>query len=256
MTTPSSLPPPGSSPRISLVIPAHNEEKYLPRLLDSVDAARARYEASGGALEVVVADNVSTDATADVAAERGCRVVPAEIRCIGAVRNAGARTSRGEIVAFVDADARIHPQTFVAIDEVMRSERVVGGATGVTLERWSLGIALTYATMIPLVWLTGFDTGVVFCRRTDFEAVNGYDESRRVAEDVMFLLALWRLGRKRGQRLVRLRRAKALASVRKFDEFGDWHYFALFRHAGAFLLKRDKRAADEFADRYWYQPRR
>jgi len=49
-----------SPPRISLVIPAYNEEKYLPRLLDSVDAARARF-AGRGDVEVIVADNVSTD---------------------------------------------------------------------------------------------------------------------------------------------------------------------------------------------------
>ena len=46
---------------------------------------------------------------------------------------------------------------------------VVGGATGVTMERWSVGIALTFAMILPLVWLTGMDTGVVFMRREDFE---------------------------------------------------------------------------------------
>ena len=38
-----------------------------------------------------------------------------------------------------------------------------------------------------MVWLTGFDTGVVFCRRRDLEATGGYDESLRVAEDIRFL---------------------------------------------------------------------
>ena len=53
--------------RFSLIIPAFNEEAYLPRLLDTVDVARARYEGGPGAIEVVVADNASTDATAAVA---------------------------------------------------------------------------------------------------------------------------------------------------------------------------------------------
>ncbi len=51
--------------RISLVIPAWNEERYLPRLLDSVDAARARYRGGADRIEVIVADNASTDRTAD-----------------------------------------------------------------------------------------------------------------------------------------------------------------------------------------------
>ena len=53
------------SPRISLVIPAYNEERLLPRLLDTVDAARRRF---AGAVEVIVADNMSSDGTASAAA--------------------------------------------------------------------------------------------------------------------------------------------------------------------------------------------
>ena len=53
--------------QISLVIPAHNEERYLPRLLDSLDTARDQWRRGADALEVVVADNDSTDKTAQIA---------------------------------------------------------------------------------------------------------------------------------------------------------------------------------------------
>ncbi len=91
-------------------------------------------------------------------------------------------------------------------------------------ERWSLPIALTYAAMLPMIWLTGFDTGVVFWRRSDFVDLGGYDESRLAAEDVHFLWRLTRMGKGRGQRLLRLRGVKAVTSTRKFDQYGDWHY--------------------------------
>jgi hypothetical protein len=52
------------APRFSLVIPAYNEEACLPRLLDSVDCARGAYAGGAGAIEVIVADDGSTDATA------------------------------------------------------------------------------------------------------------------------------------------------------------------------------------------------
>src|SRR5262252_8697986 len=88
------LPRPAESsppePRLSVIIPAYNEEKYLPRLLAGIAAARARYRRGAGAVEVVVADNGSTDATAEVAEARGCRVVPVSKRVIGAARNGGA----------------------------------------------------------------------------------------------------------------------------------------------------------------------
>ena len=239
-------------PRYSLIIPAYNEERLLGRLLDSVDAARATY-GGGDAVEVIVADNASTDRTAVIAAMRGCRVIAVEKRVIAAARNAGARAARGEFLAFVDADAQVHPDTFVEIDRALADPRVVAGATGARLERWSIGIAFTYAMIVPIVLVTGMDTGVTFCRKEDFEAIGGYDESRLVAEDVAFLWALRRLGQTRGQRLARATRAKIVASTRKFDEFGDWHFFSVAIEALRHLMRRD---LTRFTASYWYKPNR
>ena len=239
-------------PRYSLIIPAYNEERLLGRLLDSVDAARATY-GGGDAVEVIVADNASTDRTAVIAATRGCRVIAVEKRVIAAARNAGARAARGEFLAFVDADAQVHPDTFVEIDRALADPRVVAGATGARLERWSIGIAFTYAMIVPIVLVTGMDTGVTFCRKEDFEAIGGYDESRLVAEDVAFLWALRRFGQTRGQRLARATRAKIVASTRKFDEFGDWHFFSVAIEALRHLMRRD---LTRFTASYWYKPNR
>jgi hypothetical protein len=68
--------------RFSLIIPAHNEEELLPRLLDTVDVARARYHLGPQAVEVTVADNASTDATAELARERGCAITRVATRRI------------------------------------------------------------------------------------------------------------------------------------------------------------------------------
>jgi len=101
--------------KISLVIPAWNEAALLPRLLDSVEIAREHWRRSGGDdgdIEVILADNGSSDATAKIAAERGCVVVPVSKRVIAASRNGGAAAARGEILCFVDADSRLHPDCF------------------------------------------------------------------------------------------------------------------------------------------------
>ncbi|HEY3123189.1 MAG TPA: glycosyltransferase [Thermoanaerobaculia bacterium] len=242
-------------PRFSVVIPAYNEERLLPMLLDSIDAAREIYGRGTGAIEVIVADNASTDSTASLAVSHGCLVVSVEKRVIASARNGGVRAARGEIVCFVDADTRIHAETFCAIDDALASGRVIGGATGVRLERWSPGVVVAYMMIVPLVWITGIDTGLVFCRREDFEAVGGYGENLRIAEDIAFPWALKRLGRRRGQRLVRLRRFKATASLRKFDEHGDWHYVTMLPRT-TFLYLFRRRAFLEFIDRYWYRPSR
>jgi hypothetical protein len=159
--------------------------------------------------------------------------------------------ARGEILCFIDADSAIHPQTFKAIEEAIASGRIVAGATGLQFERKSLGLMFTYCAAMIMVGLMGMDSGVVFCLREDFETVGGYDENKLYAEDVAFLLAMRRLGRTRGQRLVRLRGVKALGSTRKFDQFGDWHVFWMLAVAMKSLFTgnwNDK----NFADRYWY----
>jgi len=236
---------------LSLIIPAHNEEGYLPKLLDSVDIARRNYSDGRNAIEVIVVDNQSTDATAEIARTRGCIVVTEEKRIIAAVRNRGASIAQGEILLFTDADNLIAPDTFNAIDEAINSQKVVAGATGVHLDRMSIGIAAAYMIMIPLVWLTGMDTGVVFCRRADFEKIGGYNEKRLFAEDVQFLWDLRKLGWEKSQRLVRLRSVKATTSTRKFDRFGEWHYIGLILLASvSWLIPGD--IMNKIAKRYWY----
>jgi glycosyltransferase involved in cell wall biosynthesis len=251
-------------PRYSLIIPAYNEEAYLPRLLDSVDRARLRYHAGAASIEVIVADNGSTDRTAQIGRSRGCGVVAVEKRMIAAVRNGGARTARGEILGFVDADIQIHPDTFNEIDRALAGGKVVGGATGMRFERSSVGLTCTYGVLMLLGALIRLsygarpalevDTGVVFCRRCDFEEIAGYDEKRFFAEDVQLLLALGRLGRKRGEQLARGTNARAVFSTRKFDKYGDWHYFtAPFRLPWSALYRPS--SMNTFVRRYWYEGR-
>jgi glycosyltransferase involved in cell wall biosynthesis len=249
-------------PAISLIIPAWNEAAYLPRLLDSVDAARARYGANR--VEVIVADNDSTDETARIAAARGCRVAHVAKRAIAAARNGGAAIAQGELLAFADADLRIHPDTFAYMDVVMRQPGIVGGATGLVMERWSAGITATWYAIMPLLWLFGFDGGVVFCRRRDFFEVGGYDEKLPCSEDVHFMKALMRLGAIRRPkekyathflaRKLSLAPALALNSCRKFDKHGDWH---MLREAlrGILCLPFSRKKMQDRIWQYWYEDR-
>ena len=240
-------------PAISLVIPAYNEQALLPRLLDTIDAARDRFAGGREQIQVIVADNDSTDDTAAIARRRGCLVATVHKRVIGASRNGGAALATAPIVCFVDADMQIHPDTFNAIAGAMADPRFVGGATGVKMERMSPGIAITFGVALVMIWTTGMDTGVVFCRREDFTRVGGYSEHRHYAEDIDFLWKLIRLGRTRRQRLTRLRPVKAIASTRKFDRYGDWHYFTM-----APLLRgtlSPARSDNQRARDYWYNDR-
>lgn len=243
-----------TAPRFSLVIPAYNEANWLPALLDTVDAARAHYRGGRDAIEIIVADNASTDETAAIAAVRGCRVTLVEKRAIASARNGGAAIAQGEIICFIDADSRIHADTFNAIDDTLAHGNVIVGATGVRPDRWSLGIIATWIMALPIVYMTGVDAGVIFCRRADFEAVRGYDESLLYAEDIQLLLDLKRLGRTRGQSFRRARGVNTYTSTRKFDKHGDWHYLTMMPRIGFWMLF-DKKRVDHETRAYWYEDR-
>ena len=240
--------------RFSVAIPAFNEARYLPQLLDSLDIARAGFPSGAAAIEIVVGDNSSTDDTAALAALRGCTVVPVAKRAIAAARNGAARAALGEILCFVDADSIVHPTVFTEVDRVMRAGRCIVGATGVKMERMSAGIWATWAIMVPMTRVFGMDSGVVFCRRVDFDAVGGYREELLAGEDVDFLYRLKQLGRKHGQRFMRTAGARTITSTRKFDRHGDWHYLTQMSTLPLRMLFA-RASAERRIRRYWYEDR-
>ncbi len=245
---------PQIAPVFSVAIPAYNEAALLPRLLASVEIARTRYAGGADRIEVIVGNNASTDTTPAIARAHGCVVVDVAHRAIAAARNGAARVARGEILCFIDADSIVHPDTFNQIESVIQSGRCIVGATGVKMERMSLGIAVAWAVMVPMTRLLAMDTGVVFCRRADFEAIGGYREALLAAEDVDLLHRLKRLGRTRGQHFVRTPGARAITSARKFDRHGDWHHVREMLLM-PFRLLAPRTVLRRFVWKYWYEDR-
>ncbi len=103
---------PTESPTIDVVIPAFNEEESLPLVLRDMPNLVRR---------VVVADNNSTDATADVARECGAEVVPAPRQgygsaCLAALAHVRA-SGPPSVVVFVDADYSDHPDELPMVVE-------------------------------------------------------------------------------------------------------------------------------------------
>jgi glycosyltransferase involved in cell wall biosynthesis len=228
--------------RFSVVVPAHNEELLLPNGLRLIDLAAAQVDDD---VEIVVVANRCTDATAAVARAAGAIVVEDESRNIAAVRNAGAAVATGDVLVTIDADSSMSPLTFREIGRLLDTGRVVGGGTKVVPERRSAGIRATYALMEVAAFVTGLGGGLFWCRRSDFEAIGGFDESLLVAEDLDFARRLRAHGKRSGRRFTNMRAAPITASCRKFDRFGDWHMFAM-----AFQL-RAIRAAMKGTDTAW-----
>jgi len=177
---------------ISFVIPAHNEEALLGRTLASVfDAARV----CGRDFEVIVVDDASTDRTSDIATAAGAKVVNVDRRQISAVRNAGARAARGDILVFIDADTTLPRPTLAAALRAL-DRGAAGGGARVQFDG-AVSRLLDFLTFLfVMVWFSlGWAAGCfIFARRSAFEQAGGFDERFFIAEELYMSEALKRVG--------------------------------------------------------------
>jgi glycosyltransferase involved in cell wall biosynthesis len=221
----------------------------LPRGLDAIAAAVAR---CGLPAEIVVVANRCTDRTEAIAAAAGAVVVRDERRNIAATRNAGVAVSTGEIVVTIDADTVMHPDALAEVDRLITTGACVGGGCGLVLERNSLGLAVSKLVMRSAMTLTRSGAVMFWCLRDDFDAIGGFDETLLIAEDLDFARRLRRHGRTTNRRFRNVRRAPATVCVRKWDTYGDWHYFTLL--GAAAMRARNPREADErLLNDYFYE---
>ena len=113
---------------ISVVIPAFNEELYLPATLSSLRDAISACRCS---VELIVVDNESADHTREVARSFAATVVYEAVHNISRVRNAGASVARGDVLAFVDADTIVPPYFLERVAETMGDPDCVGGSANI-----------------------------------------------------------------------------------------------------------------------------
>src|SRR4051794_10832178 len=166
---------------ISIIVPAFNEERYLPSTLAaanrSVAVLEGRHRVS---TEIVVVDNASTDGTASVATSLGARVVFELEHNIARVRNRGAEAARGEVILFVDADTLIEAELLKRVYELIQDQDCLGGAVAI---RWQLRnrfLHWYFSSAASLAKWLGLAQGASqFCRREVFRATGGEGGGRR-----------------------------------------------------------------------------
>lgn len=179
--------------RLSFIVPAHNEEHELGRTLASIHAVA---RASGQPYEIIVADDASTDRTAEIARAEGAEVVSLDRRQIAAARNAGAARARGEVLFFVDADTRIATAHVRGAVAALQTGVAGGGARIVVADAIPLWSRILLPVFCALYFGANIGAGAfLFTTAENFRAVGGFDEGYFAGEEVYFTLALKRLGR-------------------------------------------------------------
>jgi len=154
-------------PLISVIIPTLNESATILSLLEYIQSMDAT-------LEMIVSDAGSLDETAGLASRRA--TVVSAPRGRGVQMNVGAKVSSGEVLWFLHADTRPHPDSVIAIRHCLENPKVVGGGFRYCLDHpgfhFRAAEILSNLKNRALGLLFG-DMGI-FVRRTVFDSMQGY----------------------------------------------------------------------------------
>ena len=156
---------------ISVIIPAHNEEKYIKRCIDSIKKADDVFP---GNTEIIVVCNRCTDKTADIAKESGAVVLYNEGRSIAGVRNEGIRVAKGKIIVTIDADNRMTKGTLREIYSLIKTGKYIGGGAPIRFERYSFPLWLNDVMCRISFAITGLYSGIFWAKKETFDAIGGF----------------------------------------------------------------------------------
>jgi glycosyltransferase involved in cell wall biosynthesis len=195
---------------ISVIIPARNEEEFLPATL------RALKEQSYRNFEIIVVANGCRDRTADVAREMGCRVFELGSRGLGAARNLGGREALGQILMFLDADTLLPREALSIIAAKFRRSHSCGTLWGEPdSRRLSHKLIYSVKNLIHATHLHTGSSGVILCWKDQFQRIGGFDERLYLRENSHLMRRLLKFGRYRF-----IARTAAVTSMRRYESQG------------------------------------
>jgi len=208
--------------KISVIIPAHNEEKYIEKCLDSISTAKSNIDFP---VEIIVALNRCTDHTEDIAKNYKAITVREDEKNIAKIRNAGIKASTGDVLVTIDADSWMTPNMFKEVILKLNSGKYIGGGVRIKPERMSIGMFFSLLMLVPYILKARISAGMFWLYKRDFETIGGFDEGHVSVEDYYFALKLKAYGKKKNLKYGTIMQEYIITSCRKFDQFGDWYLF-------------------------------
>jgi len=176
--------------KISVVIPAYNEEHYIGAALESIKRA----DTNGWEIEILVIDGGSEDKTVEIARKFGAKVVIIRHRGIGYARQKGIEYAAGDIIIYTDADS-IVPRNWITkhVKALLLPHVVLSyGPFKVNDGSFSYKLFINYFQyygwfiahyLFKLILAVGQNTA--FWRK-EAEAAGGYDTNLGIMEDIDF----------------------------------------------------------------------
>ncbi len=198
--------------RISVIVPAYNEESYIKQTLHSLK------EQTYQNFETIIVTNGCTDKTEEMVKRKiGPRVkhLSMPVANVSRARNHGASNAQGEVLVFLDADTTLAPNALQLVNQRFIQKNAVATLIGKPDNKkltyqFLLGLKNTYNRLK----LYEGCSGILICRKKDFDQVNGYDHELKVREHRKLTLKLKQLGS------YTTINAVATTSMRRFDSWG------------------------------------
>lgn len=213
---------------ISIIIPTLNEEKYLPLLLKSIKDQEFED------LEIIVADNNSTDRTRKVAEKYGCKITSGGLPAKG--RNKGAKIAKGDVLLFLDADVSL-PMEFIKKSISEFNKRKLDAASykiipekGSKIVKGGFDVLYNWPTFLSQGILPQGAMGIMVKKKI-FDKVGGFDEKVKIAEDYYFVRQAAKVGK-----FGIISSTKLFTSLRRFEKDGYVRTLLKYLVANIYML--------------------
>ena len=197
---------------ISIVIPALNEEKCLPKLMECIKAQTYRD------YEIIVADANSTDRTRNIAKACKCKIAKGGMPAVG--RNNGARMAKGDLILFLDADVQFSKDFLRdAVDEFKRKKLGIAGFRLLPLgnnivDKLFFYVFNLWTRSTQFFYPNAAGAGIL-CKKNLHQSVKGFDQSIKLSEDIDYAK---RCGKKGKFRI--LKSPRLYVAMRRFENEG------------------------------------
>lgn len=239
---------------ISIIIPAYNEENFLPATVNSIKKAQNYFKSTNPKVpsEIVIVNNASTDNTKQISLDLGARVVDFDIRNISAVRNAGIQAGKYQHVIMIDADSFLSENALTEVFSELELGETIGGNFHVKVitDKFFYRHLAAFCLLLAKSFLS-VTGGMFYFNRNVALSFGGFREDRLVAEDSMFTFDLKTYATKYNKRFKYLKQVTIGTLDRKETNLQTLLSWTIQALAG--LLGKKQKIED--LD-YWYKPNR
>jgi glycosyltransferase involved in cell wall biosynthesis len=204
--------------KISIVVPAFNEERLLGDSLAQIQSAAKIFGQRGWQSELIVCDNNSTDRTAEIARAVGAIVVFEPVNQIARARNRGAAAATGDWLIFVDADSRPSAELFDDVaEQISNGDFIAGGSTIQLDKKYFVSELIAPIWNFASRWRRLLAGAFIFIEMATFKKLGGFSDKLFAGEELELSWRLKKLAKETGKRIVILHRHPLVTSARKMQ---------------------------------------